>query len=139
MRLPTRTPSDSISRRAVQAALVALLVPALPSRAATIQSVVQALDDNEAHNIAIGDIIVNIGRPNSDSWCSVEVFAPQGVEYLWLKDAQSPLARKIYAAKSLRPSESAVLQKQLKVGYRAKPLYYSREIGLYEGEAFTVK
>ena len=85
-------------------------------------------------------IEVKIGKPNADAWCSVEIRAPQAdaVEYLWLKDAQSPRTRKVYGAKNVRPSEAAVLTQQLKVGYRAKPFFYSREIGLYEGEAFTV-
>lgn len=113
-----------------------------PARAATIQGIVSALDSSNVHNIAEGNhnIEVSVGPPNSDSWCSVEVRAPENdnVEYVWLKDAASPTARRVYGAKYVKPSQAPVLTQQLKVGYRAVPFYYSRATGVFEGEAFTV-
>lgn len=138
--------SAIVSRRtAVQAALVTLLVAptAWPAHAATIQGVVTSLDENEPHNLAGGAHSINVivGAPNSDSWCSVEVTVQdEGAEYIWLKDTSTSLTRRVYgAAKFTKPTEPTVLRQQLKVGYRAKPFFFSRESGLYEGEAFTVR
>lgn len=113
-----------------------------------IQSVVTTLDETEVHQPAQGvhAIEVAVGAPNSDSWCAVAVTAPRDVEYLWLKDASTATTRKVYGARYFAAQSSAsprqhpaVLQQQLKVGYRAKPFSYSKENGLYEGETFIVR
>ena len=132
-------------RATLQAALLGLIAIPLPAPSATIQSVVTALDSTEVHQRAEGthQLKVTIGRPNSDSWCSVEVATPSNMEYIWVKDVSTPNARRVYGAKYFTSKESsspqAVLQQQLKVGYQVKPLSYSKEAGLYEGDAFTVR
>lgn len=137
------------TRRAfVQGALVSLLAaPAsspLPAHAATIATTLQQLDQTEAHNTANGkhSLSVEIGAPNSDAWCSVDVAVPSDcdcdVEYIWIKDASTPLTRRVYSSRFLKSGETPVLRSQLKVGYRAKPLMYSKRDGLFEGEVFEV-
>jgi hypothetical protein len=132
-------------RATLHFALIGLIASPLPAPSATIQSVVTALDSTQVHQRAEGNhqLKVTVGRPNSDSWCSVEVTAPSNVEYIWLKDVSTPNARRVYGAKYFTSKETpppqAVLQQQLKVGYQVKPLSYSKEAGLYEGSAFIVR
>ena len=152
MRPVQSSPLHSSTRRAalhlVVAGLVAGPMAPLPAHPATIQSVVTTLDETEVHQPAQGvhAIEVAVGAPNSDSWCAVAVTAPRDVEYLWLKDASTATTRKVYGARYFAAQSSAsprqhpaVLQQQLKVGYRAKPFSYSKENGLYEGETFIVR
>ena len=118
--------------------------PPLPAAAATVMSVCRDLDDSYVSRNVDGfhKFDVSCSAPGFDGWCAVTVHVQtDDIEYLWLKDASTPLARRIFAAKKIpygAVSGGAELTQQLKVGYRVKPLSYCRSHGLYEGEAFVV-
>ena len=116
--------------------------------AATLQGIIADLDDNaKVRNVGAPYVFeVVVGPPSFDDWCPVTVSAgvpgedDNSIQYLWLKDASTQKTRRIYGAKRVAPgSTAALLTQNLKRGYRAKPLLYSSERGLFEGEAFTVK
>ena len=133
-------------KRAIIAALSFAWVPR--AQAATTQSICSELDDGAVHNAGGPLFDVSVGPAGFDSWCPVTVRASLAaldelrddtIEYVWLKDASSPKARRIYASRKASAGSTAVeLMQALKSGYRARPLLYCSRGGLYEGEVFTV-
>ena len=132
--------------RAIMAAISFAWVPR--AHAASTQSICSELDDDAVHNAGGPLFEVSVGPAGFDSWCPVTVRASlaaldelQGdsIEYVWLKDASSPKARRIYASRKASAESTAVeLTQALKSGYRARPLLYCSKGGVFEGEVFTV-
>ena len=125
----------------------ASLLPA-SSTARTLQSICMDLDSSRVHHTGRRLFEITVGPPGLDSWSPVTVRASlfgleewsgDSIEYVWLKDASSSTSRRVYAARKA-PSGSAELQltQALKSGYRARPMVYCRNGGLYEGDLFVV-